>query len=154
MGKVSLNSLQFPRGVRYLELAARNKPGDTGFPLYAAACEIRIKLGDRRGAEQDLNTLLQKGASLPKIPSLVEDLAQLHISGSDWGATIALINLANGKGFQSAKLSYQLGFAYYKQGQLATAQSYFSQASGKSAAAAAALYYQAEILYKAFEMIS
>ncbi|MCK5797462.1 MAG: tetratricopeptide repeat protein, partial [Deltaproteobacteria bacterium] len=161
MGKIALDSLQFARGASFLEAAARRKRGGDAAKIYKASGEIRAQLGDRIRAERNLNVLLRIGTSAAEKAHLATSIAQLHIQAGDWRAVIGLLKRASVAGASSPKLSYMLGYALFRDGQLATAQGYLSQAvsggqgGGDTAkdAAAAAQFYLAEISFAAFKQV-
>jgi tetratricopeptide (TPR) repeat protein len=161
MGKIALDSLQFARGATFLEAAARRKRGGDAAKIHKAAGRIRAQLGDRRRAEQNLNVLLRIGGSAADKAQLATEIAQLHIQAGDWRSVIGLLKRARGAGASSAKLSYMLGYALFRQGQLSTAQGHLAQAvaAGKGGgnqakeAAAAAQFYLAEVAFVAFNQI-
>jgi tetratricopeptide (TPR) repeat protein len=161
MGKLAMDSLQFSRGAAFLEAAARRKRGGEQAQLYQAAGVIRARLGDRRKAERDLNVVLRAGTSAGAKAAMAVTVARLHIEANDWGAVIALLRRASGAGASSAPLSYLLGYALFRQGNLASAQGHLAQAvqAGKGGddadkeAAAAGQFYLGEIAFQAFEQI-
>lgn len=161
MGKLALDSLQFARGATFLEAAARRKRGGEAAKLHKAAGQIRAQLGDRRRAEQNLNVLLRLGGSAQEKAELAVQAATLHIQAGDWAAVIGLLQRAKAAGAASPPLSYMLGYALFRQGQLASAQGHLANAvnSGKGGsdsdkeAAAAAQFYLAEIMFQAFSQI-
>ncbi|MBW2731179.1 MAG: tetratricopeptide repeat protein [Deltaproteobacteria bacterium] len=161
MGKLALDSLQFARGARYLEKAARSKTGRSATNLYKAAGEIRARLGDRKHSERDLNVLLRSSGSAKDKADLAVMVARLHVEANDWPAVIGLLQRASNAGASSGPLSYLLGYALFRQGQLASAQGYLGQAvqggrGGNDAAkdaAAAAQFYLGEIAFKAFSQV-
>jgi tetratricopeptide (TPR) repeat protein len=161
MGKIALDSLQFARGAGYVEAAAKYKQGKEAADLHQAAGKIRVSLGDRTAAERNLNVLLRVGSSPQEKAELATAIARLHIEANDWDAVVSLLQRASAAGASSAQLSYMLGYALFRQGQLASAQGYLEQAVGGGRggsdedreAAAAAQFYLGEIGYKAFEAV-
>jgi cellulose synthase operon protein C len=161
MGKLALNSLQFERSANYLESAAKRKSGDEGAELLKAAGILRAGLGNRLKAETDLSLFLRSKGSLEDKADLVLKVANLHRQANDWGSLQNLLKRAITDGISSAEIQYLLGYSYYRQGLLMEAQSALSQAISSKRegsdddreAAAAAQFYLAEVLYKAFEGI-
>lgn len=161
MGKIALDSLQFARGAAYVEAAARYKDGSEATELYKVAGTIRARLGERQAAEADLNVLLRTGTAPAEKAQLALTVAQLHVEANDWDAVVSLLQRASAAGASSAQLSYLLGYALFRQGQLASAQPHLEQAieAGRDGndqerqAAAAAQFYLVEIAYKAFEAV-
>ena len=161
MGKVALDSLQFARGATYLEEAAKRKRGADAIQLYQAAVQIRVRLGDREKAEEDLNKLLRLGISAEEKAQIAVNVARLHIQADDWGSVIRLLRSASRAGASSAELAYLLGYGLYRQDDLGAAERHLVQAirlgSGGSdsdrEAAAAAQFYSAEIAFKAFSAV-
>ncbi|MBK8482502.1 MAG: tetratricopeptide repeat protein [Proteobacteria bacterium] len=159
MGKIALDSLQFTRGAGYLEAAARFRQGKAAADLHLAAGQIRAGLGDRNHAEQNLNVLLRLPVTPTQKAELAVRIARLHVDASDWGSVVGLLQRAQGAGAASPDLSYLLGYALFRQDQLAPAQQQLQDAAvnggaGNDAdreAAAAAQLYLGEITYKAFE---
>ncbi|MFH1130108.1 MAG: tetratricopeptide repeat protein, partial [Pseudomonadota bacterium] len=159
MGKISLNSLQFSRGAAYLEAAASRQKENKAAELYKVACQIRTHLGDRTKAEQDFNILLRLPYSSREKANLAVELANLHIQANDWDSLIGLLHSIEGAGISSPGVFYLLGYALFRQDQLASAQGYLLKAvdTGKNGSdsdresAAAAQFYLAEISFKAFE---
>lgn len=159
MGKISLDSLQFARGVSYLEAAARFRHGQAAVDLYLAAGQIRAGLGDRNRAEQSLNVLLRLPVSPTQKAELAVRIARLHVEASDWSSVVGLLQRAQAAGAASPQLAYLLGYGLFRQDQLPAAQQQLQDAAVNGSggaesdreAAAAAQFYLGELTYKAFE---
>ncbi|MCC6746251.1 MAG: tetratricopeptide repeat protein [Deltaproteobacteria bacterium] len=161
MGKIAMDSLQFSRGVAYLEAAARRRSGPAGLELYKAAATIRAGLGDRSKAEGSLNVLLRAGIPSEEKAQMAVKVARLHTLAGDWSAAAGVLQRAAAAGASSAELHYLLGYSLFRQGSDAQAQDALTRAInlGKDSsgdaqeAAAASQFYHAEIAYKVFEKV-
>jgi len=161
LGKQAINSFQFALGAQYLEAAARRKSGTEAADMFRAAGTIRAGLGQRKKAEESLNSYLRMGQDAQIKAEMAVKVAELHIQAGDWSTVISSLQKAMMGGASSAQMLYILGYSLYRQGDLAQAQSYLAQAvaGGRGGgpddkeAAAAAQFYLAEIAFKAFEQI-
>ena len=161
MGKIAMSSLQFDRGATYLEAAARRKKGGEGLALVKAAVAVRAGLGQRQKAERDLSLLLRGGLNSNQKAKLAVKISRLHVQANDWNSVIGLLKRASAAGASSAQMMYLLGYALFRQNQLAEAQRSLEQALALGRrggdedreAAAAAQFYLAELLFKTFSQI-
>jgi tetratricopeptide (TPR) repeat protein len=161
LGKTAINAFKFALGAQYLEAAARRKGGSEAADMLRASGTIRAGLGQRKKAEESLNSYIRLGDSAEVKAELAEKVARLHIEAGDWASVVSVLQKAMMGGASSAPMLYTLGYALYRQGDLAQAQSYLAQAvaGGRGGsdddkeAAAAAQFYLGEIGFKAFEQI-
>jgi len=161
LGKKAVDSFKFDMGAQYLEAAARRKGGKEAADMFRASGTIRAGLGQRDKAEESLNSYLRLGDDAQIKAELAVKVAELHIQAGDWSSVITLLQKAMMGGASSAQMLYILGYALFRKGDLAQAQSYLAQAVGTGKggnaddkeAAAAAQFYLGEIGFKAFEQI-
>jgi len=161
LGKQAVTSFQFAVGAQYLEAAARRKSGNEAAEMFRAAGTIRAGLGQRQKAEESLNSYLRMGGDAQIKAEMAVTVAQLYVQAGDGATVVSLLQKAMTGGASSAQMLYILGYALFKQNNLAEAQSYLAQAvsaghgggPADKEAAAAAQFYLGEIGFKAFEQI-
>ncbi len=159
MGKLAMDTSQFLNGIAYLSAAAKYKKGAEAAEMHRAVAAIQIGLGRREQAEESLVQYLSLGGAPGEVAELVVEIIRLHNRANAWNAAIGLGQRAMSSGISSPQVSYLLGYAFFRDGDMQQAVSNLEAAvaGGKGGepaareAAAAAQFYLGEITFRAFE---
>jgi tetratricopeptide (TPR) repeat protein len=164
LGKMAAQAVEFRRSARYLEEAARRKPGDArAVEMLRAAAAIRAHLGDASGAKEVYRLVLQRSQSAGarreaalQLADLLDRTGQLEEASQAYASAI-------GEGATGAATYFKLGYAKVRLQNPEEALKYLRLAAdrGRGAdsaedadGAAAAQFYLGQVILEEFQGIA